>query len=62
MKIIIINGLIKNWISLAEAEKALNISKSSICQCAKGKNKTGGGFIWKYKMKMIKYENNYCKW
>ena len=40
---------IKNWISLAEAEKALNISKSSICQCAKGKNKTGGGFIWKYK-------------
>lgn len=44
-------NFIRNWLSLAEAEKKLNISKSAICQCTSGRNKTAGGYIWKYKNK-----------
>lgn len=43
-------NFIKKWNSLAEASKTLDILTSSICQCAKNKNKTGGGFIWSYKI------------
>ena len=44
------NGiLIKEWKSLSEASKKLNISKPAICHCLKNKSKTSNGFIWKYK-------------
>jgi hypothetical protein len=40
---------IKNWDSLTDASKALNINKSSISNCIrnKPKHKSCGGFIWK---------------
>ena len=41
--------LIKEWPSLAEAERKLGIRHSSMCYCCKGKSKQAGGFIWKYK-------------
>ena len=40
---------LKEWRSLAEAERKLRIAHSSICWCCKGKSKSAGGFIWKYK-------------
>lgn len=43
------SNFIKKWKSLADASKILNISKSAICQCAKGRNKTSNGYIWSYK-------------
>lgn len=45
-----LNGnFIKEWDSLQAAGIALNIDKSSLTKACKGKRKTCGGFIWKYK-------------
>ena len=40
---------IKEWISAKEAQRQLGISQSNICACCKGKGKTAGGYIWRYK-------------
>ena len=40
---------IAEYPSFMEAERKTGISNSSICQCCKGKRKSAGGFIWKYK-------------
>lgn len=40
---------IKEWESLAKVEKELKINRSAICNCAKGRTKSSGGYIWKYK-------------
>lgn len=42
------NNFIKEWKSLSEASKTLNISKSAICHCAKMKNKSSAGYKWSY--------------
>ncbi len=42
------NDFIKTWESATEAQRYLNISRFAIAQCLIGKNKTSGGFIWKY--------------
>lgn len=42
------NNLIKEWKSLSEAGRKIGICPQSICECAKGKIKTSGGFIWRY--------------
>lgn len=39
---------IKTFESKAEASRTLNIDASSISNCANGKRKTAGGFMWKY--------------
>lgn len=44
-------NFIKEWVSLTEASKALNIYTSSISNCILGKSKTCNGFIWKFKNK-----------
>lgn len=41
--------LIKEWNTIAEAGKALEIDCSRIPTCCKGKIKSSNGFIWKYK-------------
>ena len=41
--------LIKEWPSLSEAERQLGICHSSIGQCLKGRLKSTGGFVWRYK-------------
>lgn len=43
------NNLIKTYNSIAEAERELNIH--NITRVCKGKQKTAGKFIWKYKTK-----------
>ena len=44
------NGeLIAEYPSLTEASRQTGCYKSHICQCCKGKRKSAGGFIWKYK-------------
>ena len=40
--------LIKEWPSLSEAYRQLEISQSSICKCLKGHRKSAGGYIWRY--------------
>jgi group I intron endonuclease len=44
---------IKDWISAKDASIELNISHGNINASCKGKRKTAGGYIWKYK------NNNY---
>ena len=41
--------LIKEWLSAHEAERQLGIACSSICRCLKGRYKSAGGFVWRYK-------------
>lgn len=41
--------LIKEWDTIKQASKELNIYDSNISMCCNGKLKTSGGFIWKYK-------------
>ena len=40
---------IKEWSSSHEAERQLGISQSNICHCLKGRKKSAGGFVWRYK-------------
>jgi len=42
------NEFIKRWESAQEIRKQLKIDGSSISRCAKNKQKTAGGFIWKF--------------
>ena len=42
-------SFIKEWKSIHEAERALGISSSNICNCCKGKRNKAGGYIWQYK-------------
>jgi hypothetical protein len=42
-------NLIKEWYSISQASKELAIGSNSITTCCKGKYKSAGGFIWKYK-------------
>ena len=44
-------NFIKEWPSQAEAARFYNIDSTGIYNCCKGKQKTAGGFIWKYKEK-----------
>ncbi len=41
-------NLIKIWNSMSDVERELGISKGNVSACCKKKNKTAGGFIWKY--------------
>lgn len=40
---------IAEYPSIKEAEKQTGCHQSQICECCKGKRKSTGGFIWKYK-------------
>ncbi len=39
---------IKTWNSMGEIERILHINHSMISECCNGKQKTSGGYIWKY--------------
>lgn len=41
--------LIAEYLSTREAERQTGCNHSSICECCKGKQKSAGGYIWKYK-------------
>ena len=43
------NNLIQEFESLREASRQLNIDCGSISKCCRGKIKSEGGYIWKYK-------------
>lgn len=43
------NKIIKQFASITDAQNKTGISKECICRCCKGKYKTAGGFVWKYK-------------
>ncbi len=45
-------NFIKEWISLREVERKLNIPRSSISRCAKGSRNSSGGYKWKYKLEI----------
>ena len=40
---------IRDWSSAKEAGEALSIGRSDIAGCCKGRRKSVGGYIWKYK-------------
>lgn len=40
--------IMKEWSSLTDASKTLNISKSDISLCCRGKLKSAGGYKWEY--------------
>ena len=40
--------LIKIWDSMHDVERELGIAYQNICACCKGKQKSAGGYIWKY--------------
>ena len=40
---------IREWSSMSETYRQLKIKCSNICSCCKGKCKSAGGYIWKYK-------------
>ena len=40
---------IRMWASATAIEREINIDKSSIIRCCKGKQSTAGGYKWKYK-------------
>ena len=40
---------IKEWTSGIEASRVLGINKGNITSCCKGKLKSAGGFVWRYK-------------
>lgn len=42
-------NLIKEWESISEASRKLKIGNSNITECCKGKRKTAGNYIWKFK-------------
>lgn len=43
------NKLLKEWGSISEASRDLNIKQSGISSCCRKVVKTSGGYIWKYK-------------
>lgn len=43
------NNLIKRWECMSTASQTLKISQGDIARVCKGKRKTCGGYIWKYK-------------
>ena len=47
-------SFIKEFSSASEAAREMNIVQSNICECATGKRKSAGGYIWKY----VKEDNN----
>lgn len=44
------NNFINEFIGAKEAEKLLNISQSNISEVCRGKRKSAGGYIWKFKL------------
>ena len=40
---------VKEWDYITKASKELGINISSLSECLKGKQKTAGGYKWKYK-------------
>ena len=42
---------IREWTGAHEVERILGISHQNITQCCKGKRKSAGSFIWRYKEK-----------
>lgn len=42
------NNFIKQWNSLRDVQRELNIFAISISRCCKGNQKTAGGYIWRY--------------
>ena len=43
------NIFIKEWPSAIDIQRTLGLNSTDICTCCKGRQKTVGKFIWKYK-------------
>lgn len=40
---------IRDWESITSTSETLGISTTCICACVRGRQKTSGGYLWKYK-------------
>lgn len=43
------DNYIQEFVSSAEAQRKTKIGRNHICECCKGKRKTAGGYVWRYK-------------
>jgi hypothetical protein len=43
------NNLLNTFLSIKDASNKTGILSTNICSCCRGKTKSAGGFIWKYK-------------
>ena len=50
--------LVRKWDSATQVERELGFHNSGICMCCKGKQKTCGGYRWKYYYKGIWLKNH----
>jgi group I intron endonuclease len=50
-------NFLNEWVSITEASKSLGIHRGNISLVLKGKRKSSGGFIWKYKSE-VEVEND----
>ena len=41
--------VIDTYLSIKEASEKTGVNSTSICKCCKGKRKSAGGFLWRYK-------------
>jgi group I intron endonuclease len=48
------NAIIKEFINAAEAARQIGLNRKTIQACLAGRNKTAGGYIWKYANKELK--------
>lgn len=44
---------IKEWEGMKVASESLGIGKTNISACCRGKAKTAGGYIWRYKKEEV---------
>lgn len=44
-------NFVREYESIAEAQRITNIKSTGICNCLSGRTKSAGGYIWKYKNK-----------
>ena len=51
------NKFIKEWYSMADASRNLNIAASSISLCCNNKSNSAGGFVFRFKNSDIEYED-----
>jgi hypothetical protein len=47
------NEIIRTWDGIIDVERELGISHATVNNCCKGRQKTSGKFIWKYKQEAI---------
>lgn len=49
----LVGNFIKEWDSTHQVEETIGLTHTQVSRCCRGKYKTSGGYIWKYKERVI---------